>query len=236
MLALLCSAVVWVGAMAQDESDISKLQLGMQAGVGYVVTAGSLHDNFKGGVEFTAGLTADYSRVRLKADVSYCQPGFNNVNMWGLLDENGRDKQINANTSATQLSLGVQLGYKVWQGRRVSVTPAAGMFYSRYSWGLADITWDKDEEGKEFFKVNEQHDIAMGNVSWMASVDVDVKLHERVTTEPFFLNQRYSRLSTHLRISPWIAGGRLKDTAPSKKGVYAGITLRLTGFMQSLGF
>ncbi len=232
----LCCAVVALGAAAQDASDESKLSLGLQAGVGYMATLGDLHDNFKGGAEFTAGLTADYSRLRLKADVGYVQPSFNTANMFGLTDSQGRDAQINKNSSASQVSLGVQLGYKVWQGGRVSVTPAAGMFYTHYSWDVSNIEWKKDDAGQDYFNVTSAEDVSMGNVSWMASVDVDVKIHERTTTEPFFLNGRYSRLSSYVRITPWVAGGKLKDTVPSKSGVYAGVTLRLTGFMQSLGF
>lgn len=233
---LMCCAALALCAMAQDKSDESPLSLGMQAGLGYMTTTGALHDNFGGGVEFTAGLTADYNNLRLKADVAYCQPGFNNVNMFNIKDSEGRDAQINSKTNPTQLSLGIQAGYKVWHNRRFSITPAAGMFYSHYAWELDDIEWSKDDEGKDIFKVTDRHDVASGNVSWMASVDVDIKLHERVTTEPFFLNQRYSRLSTYLRVTPWVAGGKMKKTVPSVSGMYAGVTVRLTGFMQSLGF
>ncbi len=233
---LLCATALALGTAAQDASDVSKLQLGLQAGVGYMGTMGDLHDYFKGGAEFTAGLTADYSRLRLKADVSYVQPDFNAVNMFGITDDNGRDAQINKNSSASQVSLGVQLGYKVWQSGRVSVTPAAGMFYTHYSWDVSNIEWFKDDAGNDYFNVTSAEDVSMGKVSWMASIDVDVRIHQRNTTEPFFLNGRYSRLSSYVRITPWVAGGKLTDTNPSKSGVYAGITLRLTGFMQSLGF
>lgn len=232
----MCCAVLALCALAQDKSDESPLSLGMQAGVGYMTTVGKLHDNFGGGVEFTGGLTADYNKLRLKADVSFCQPGFNNVNMFDIKDSEGRDAQINSNTNPTQLSLGVQAGYKVWGNRRLSVTPAVGMYYTHYAWELDDIEWSKDDNGKDIFKITDRHDVASGNVSWMASVDVDIKLHERVTTEPFFLNQRYSRLSTYVRVTPWVAGGKLKKTVPSVSGMYAGVTVRLTGFMQSLGF
>lgn len=236
ILTTLACAALALCAMAQDESDISKLQLGMQAGVGYMTTLGDLNNNFGGGVEFTAGFTADYSKLRLKADLSYCQPKFNKTNMFDIKDEAGRDAQINSKTNPTQLSVGVQLGYKVWQNRRISVTPAAGVFYTHYAWDLSDIEWSKDDEGNDVFKVTDRHDVSSSNVSWMASVDVDIKLHERTTTEPFFLNHRYSRLSTYLRVTPWVAGGKLKKTVPSVSGMYAGVTVRVTGFMQSLGF
>ncbi len=237
ILCMLACAAMTIGAAAQDQSDISPLQLGLQGGVGYMTTTGSLNDDFGGAVNFTAGLTADYKRLRLKADFAFGQPKFNNPNLYGIKDpESGRDLQITGNSTASQVSLGVQLGYKVWQKGRLSITPAAGLFYTRYSFGLNDIKWEKDKEDKYYFLIQSSHDVSLGNTSWMASIDVDYRLGSRITKEPFFLNQRYSRLSTYVRVTPWVAGGNYKSVNPAVKGLYTGVTVRLTGFMQSLGF
>ena len=223
-------------AWAQDKSDESDLSLGIQGGVGYMTTTGSLNDDFGGCALFTAGLTADYKRLRFKADFDYGQPGFNNINMYNLKDEHGFDAQLNSHTNATRTQLGLQVGYKVWSNKRISVTPAAGVCYMRYSWKLDDVEWNKDDEGEWHFEVTDTHDTHLNKVSWTASVDVDIKLRDRTTTEPFFLNNRYSRLSTYLRITPWVAGGSFKELNPGVKGMYLGATVRVTGFMQSLGF
>lgn len=236
IFSLLCLAAMALCATAQDESDISPLALGLQGGVGYMTTVGSINDYLGGGASFTAGVTADYKRLRLKADVSFCQPKINNRNPFGVKDESGRDIQLSANSNASQTSLGLQLGYKVYDRGRISVTPSAGMFYTHFGYGLSDVEWKTDEHGVEYCIVTDSRDVAMNNTSWMASVDVDIRLGERNTTEPFFLNQRYSRLSTFLRITPWVAGGKVKLVEPGVNGVYVGATVRLTGFMRSLGF
>lgn len=232
----MCCVLLAAGATAQDKSDESDLSLGIQGGVGYMTTTGTISDTFGGGACFTGGLTADYKRLRLKADFAYCQPNLKNHNIFNIKDREGRDAQINSDANATQTMLGVQLGYKVFQNKRFSVTPAAGLFFTHYGWSLQDIEWDKDDKGEEFFKVKDLKPYKFNNASWMASIDIDIKLGEKKTLEPFFLNNRYSRLSTYLRITPWVAGARFNKIDPAIKGLYTGVTVRATGFMQSLGF
>lgn len=223
-------------ASAQDASDISPLALGLQGGVGYMTTLGNLNDDLGGGVDFTVGLTADYKKLRMKADVSFCQPKINNRNLFSVYDEKGRDAQLTTNSNASQTSLAVQAGYTVLERGRVSVTPAAGVFFTRYGMGISDVEWKTDDKGVDYCIISEARDMHTSNTSWIASVDVDIKLGERNTMEPFFLNNRYSRLSTCVRVTPWVAGGKLKTAVPALNGTYAGVTVRLTGFMRSLGF
>lgn len=236
ILAALLGAIVALCASAQDESDISALALGIQGGVGYVAPTGSLHNTLKGCAQFTAGITADYKRFRLKADFDYGQPGFKNENPYNIKEEHGFDGQIVGNNNATRTGLSVQLGYKVFSSGRISVTPAAGVYYTRLSYTLNDIKWKQDENEVWLFTITDSHDTHLGKTSWIASVDVDFKLYERNTLEPFFLNQRYSRLSTSLRVTPWVAGGKITEFDPSVNGLYVGATVRITGAMQSLGF
>lgn len=236
LLTIMCCAMLAMGAWAQDQSDESDLSLGIQGGVGGFVSTGTLKDNFGGAIDFTAGLTADYKRLRLKADFGYAQPSFKNYNIYDVKDEEGRDAQINNTTKPTQFMLGVQLGYKVWNNKRIAITPAAGMFMNHYSWILNDIEWSKNDKGEDVFKVTESHSTKLNSVSWMASVDVEIKLHEKFTTEPFMLNGRYSRLTSYLRITPWIGHARYNKCVPAVKGNYVGVTLRYAGFMRSLGF
>lgn len=236
IITLLCAAFAWMSATAQDKSDESPLSLGLQGGVGYMTTTGSLHNDMAGGATFSIGLTADYNRLRLKADFDYSQPNLRNRNIFSVFDENGKDAQLSTNSSATQTMLGVQLGYKVYSVKRLTITPAAGIFFTRYGWGLSDVEWKLDDKNNYYCIVTGNRDVHMSHVSWIASVDFDIKLGEKFTTEPFFLNQRYSRLSTCLRVTPWVAAGKLKDANPAASGLYLGATLRITGFMQSLGF
>lgn len=237
-MTLLCCVAVASAAWAQDKSDESPLVLGLQGGVGYTMTTGSLHDDIKGCALFSAGVTADYKRLRLKADFDYSQPSFNNSNLYNVKEEHGFDALINGNSNATQTALSLQLGYKVFSSRRVSITPAAGVYFSRLSWTLNEIKWqqDKDKDDVWYFEVTDSRDTRLNRTSWIASVDIDIKLGERLTTDPFFLNRRFSRLATGLRITPWIAAGKFKEFDPAVKGLYVGATVRITGTMQSLGF
>lgn len=236
LITLLCCTLVATAAWAQDKSDESDLVLGLQGGVGYAATTGSLHDAINGSAIFSAGVTADYKRLRFKADFDYSQPSFNNPNLYNKKDEHGFDAMINGNSNATQTALGLQLGYKVFASRRVSITPAAGVYFTRLSWTLNEIKWQQDKDDVWYFEVTDSHDKRMGKTSWIASIDIDIKLGERLTTDPFFLNHRYSRLGTSLRITPWLSGGKFKEFDPSASGLYIGATIRITGTMQSLGF
>ncbi|MCQ2287869.1 MAG: hypothetical protein MJZ74_02100 [Muribaculaceae bacterium] len=236
ILAVLVGAAMALCGVAQDKSDESPLSLGLQGGVGYMTTTGELNDYFGGAAVFTGGVTADYNRLRLKVDFDYGQPKVNNGNPFNVRNESGDDLQLVGNSNVSQVSLGAQIGYKVFGRGRVSVTPAAGVFYTRYGMTLNDVEWKKDDKGTPYVIVTGSRDAHLSNTSWIASVDVDIKLGEHITKEPFFLNQRYSRLSTGVRVTPWVAGGKVKCADPAASGVYCGVTVRVTGFMQSLGF
>ena len=235
-LALMCCATLAMAAAAQDESDISKFSAGIEGGIGYMATTGSLHHNFNGAVNFSLGLLADYNDLRAKFDVDYGQPGFNNPNFFNIKDEQGRDAQINSDANASQLGLSLQVGYKVIKAGRFTITPNFGVRYNRYSWKSNDIEWKKDEQEKEYFVITNTFGTKMSRFSWIASIDIDFKVHERNTTDPFFLNNRFSRLTTYIRLTPWISAGKLTTTDPAVSGLYVGATLRVAGFCRSLGF
>lgn len=204
---------------------------GIQAGLTAHATTGSLSDNFKGCVGFTAGFTADYQRLRLKADVTYGQPSFKNPNMYGVLDSQGRDAQINAKSNASHVGLSLQLGYTVARVGRLSITPCAGLYYSRYSWGVNDIEWVKNEDNQDVFHIIDRHDTSLGRASWMASLDVDVRLHDSYTD----LTGSQKRLRSSLRVTPWVTRLRHKAVVPQVSGMQVGVNLSYSGLLSSLG-
>ena len=203
---------------------------GLQAGVSAHITTSLLSDNFKGCVGFSGGLTADYARLRLKADVTYGQPSFKNRNMYAVMDEQGRDAQLNAVANATHVGLSAQVGYRLLRAGRLSVTPCAGVYYSRYSWKLNDIVWEQNEAGDDVFRIADTHGTALGRVSWVASVDLDVRLHDAYT-DMFGAQQR---LRSSLRVTPWVTHIRHSAVTPHVSGLQVGINVAYSGLLSSL--
>ena len=208
----------------------SRWSYGLQAGVAGHMTTGTLSDNFKGAIGFTGGLTADCDRLRLKADVTYCQPSFKNRNMYAVLDDQGRDAQLNAVANASHIGTSLQVGYTVARLGAVSLTPCAGLYYSHYSWKLNDIKWSKNEQGNDVFQVTDNHKTTQGRLSWIASVDVDIRLHDAYTD----LMGPQQRLRSSLRITPWVTHISHKSVVPSVKGMQLGISVAYSGLLSAI--
>lgn len=224
------SLLACAGAALAMAAQTSPWSYGIQAGVTAHTTTASLSDNFKGCVGFTAGVTADYNRLRLKADVTYGQPSFKNQNMYDVTDEKGRNAQINAAANASHLGAWAQVGYTVARMGRVSITPAAGLYYSRYSWRLNDIEWDTDEHGIDYFKVTDTHNTKQQRLSWIASLDVDIRLHDAYTD----VLGRQQRLRSSLRVTPWVTRIRHKSTQPSVSGMQVGVNVVYSGLLSNI--
>ena len=226
ILTMMSCLMMAVTAMAQQ----SPWSYGIQAGLTAHTTTSTLSDNFKGCVGFTAGITADWQRLRLKADVTYGQPSFKNRNMYSVFDAKGRDAQLNAVANASHVGLSAQVGYTVARMGRLSITPAAGLYYSRYSWRLNDIEWDTDEQGEEYFKVTDTHNTSQGRISWIASVDLDIRLHDAYTD----VLGTQQRLRSSLRITPWVTHISHKSVVPSVSGLQLGVNVVYSGLLSSL--
>ena len=200
ILAIVACVAMAMGMAAQT----SPWSYGIQAGVTAHTTTGSLSDNFKGCVGFTAGLTADYNRLRIKADVTYGQPSFKNRNMYAVVDDKGRDAQLNAVANASHLGTSLQLGYTVARLGRVSITPAAGLYYT--------------------------HHTTQGRLSWIASVDVDIRLHDAYTD----VLGTQQRLRSSLRVTPWVTSIRHKSVVPAVSGMQLGVNVTYSGLLSNI--
>jgi len=205
---------------------------GFQMGLGGILPTGSLNDDLKGCALFTCGLNAEYNRLRLKADLAYGQPSFKNENPYAVYDKQNRNAQLNATANPTLLGVGFQLGYTVWRQGKVSVTPMVGMCWNRLSWDLNDIKYEKDEEGIEkptIDKVTGTHESSFG---WMASVDIDIKLHGKLVDSPAGDGQ--ALYSSSVRISPFVTYAKYNNLNPSIKGACIGATLTYAGLLRLL--
>jgi len=229
VLALVCPTTL----SAQDNEQTA-WGYGFQVGVGGMLPTSSLGDDFKGCAVFVGGLQGEWHNLRLKADVTYGQPSFKNDNPYAVLDVQGRDAQLNGTASATLLGGAVQLGYTVLRAGKVSVTPCAGVFFNRVSWDLNDISWEKDDNGVEQPVISDVTDVHENSVSWMASVDVDIRLHSRFIDAP--LGSGTARYNSSLRISPFIAHASYSNLSPAVKGNFIGVTVSYSGLVQMLGY
>ena len=219
---------------AQDgESLYDGWGLGFQMGVGGVLPTGSLADDLKGCALFTGGLNAEYNRLRLKADVAFGQPSFKNDNPYAAYDDQVRDLQLNGTGNPTMLGLGLQAGYTVWRQGKVSVTPCVGVNFNRLSWDLNQIKYEKDDEGQERPSIDDVTHANENSLGWMASVDIDVKLHGKLVDYPFG-DDRQAHYTSMVRISPFIAHAGLKNFSPSVKGCCVGVTVTYAGLLHSI--
>ena len=206
---------------------------GFQVGVGGMVPAGSLSDDFKGSALFTGGLNVDYNRLRIKADVAYGQPSFKNENPYSVHDEQDRDLQLNATANPTLLGVGLQAGYTVWHQGKVSITPMLGMSWSRLSWEMNHIKYKADEDGVERPMIDAVSGVHENSVGWIASVDIDIRLHGKVVDYPWG-DDRQGHYVSSLRISPFVTHAKYSDFNPSVKGCCVGLTVSYAGLLRAL--
>lgn len=203
---------------------------GFHIGVGGMVPTGSLADDLKGCALFAGGLDVDYHRLRLKVDVAFAQPSFKNENPYAVYDDQNRNKQLNATANPTLLGYAGQLGYTVWQQGRISVTPMVGFSAGRLSWDINHIKYEKDDEGVERRMIEDVTGTHENTVGWMASVDVDIKLHGKLEA----LGDGQTHYTSSLRISPFVTRARFRDLNPSVKGCCVGLTISYAGLLRTL--
>jgi len=207
--------------------------IGFQLGVGGLLPTGSLADDLKGCVLFTGGLNAEYNRMRLKADVAYGQPSFKNANPYNVRDDQGRDLQLNASANPTLLGIGVQLGYTVWRHGRVSVSPMVGFDWHRLSWELNHIKYERDDEGQQRPVIDNVTATHEGGFGWIASVDIDIKLHGKLVDSPLGSDNQ-AHYTSSVRITPFVTRARYNGFNPAVKGICLGATVTYAGLLRLL--
>ena len=223
-----------VALCAQETGLLYKpLGVGFQVGVGGLLPTGSLADEFKGCALFTAGVNFDYNRLRFKIDLSYGQPSFKNENPYAVIDEQGRNAQLNATANPSLFGAAFQLGYTVWRQGRLPVTPAVGIAASRLSWDLNHIKYEKDDEGIERPKIDDVTGTHQNNFSWVASVDFDIKLHGKLVDYPAG-DGNQAHYTSSVRISPFVTHAKFSDFNPSVKGCCVGVTISYAGLLRAL--
>jgi len=229
LLAMLTLAPAAVSGQ-DSESLYNGWGFGFQVGAGGLLPTGSMGDELKGCALFTGGLNVEYDRLRLKAAVSYGQPSFNNENPYAVRDSEGRNIQLNATANPTLLATGVQLGCTVWQGGKVSVTPAVGLSASRLSWDINHIKYEKDDDGIERPMIEDVTATRENTLGWLASVDIDIRLHGKLVDRPAGDGQAH--YTSSLRITPFVTHGRYGRLIPAASGCCLGVTVSYAGLLR----
>lgn len=223
-----------VATSAQETGALYKpLSVGFQVGVGGLLPTGSLADEFKGCALFTAGINLDYNRLRFKIDLSYGQPSFKDDNPYAVIDEQGRNAQLNATANPSLFGTAFQLGYTVWHHGRLSITPVVGFIASRLSWDLNHIKYEKDDEGIERPIIDHVTSTHHNNFSWVAGVDFDIKLHSKLIDYPTG-NGNQAHYTSSVRISPFVTHAKFNDFNPSARGCCVGVALSYAGLLRAL--
>jgi len=207
--------------------------LGFQVGAGGIFPSGSLSDDFKGCALFTAGINGEYNRLRVKADFAYGQPSFKTPNPYSVIDEQGRDLQLNASSNPALVGLGVQVGYTVLRLGKVSLTPMLGLSWNHMTWNLNHIKYKTDDQGEERPVIDNVTGTSQSSVGWMASVDIDIRLHGKVVDHPLSSSGQ-GHYASSLRISPFVTHVKCSDLVPPVKGCCVGLTVSYAGLFHSI--
>lgn len=215
----------------EAESLYNSWGLGFQVGAGALLPTGSLADDLKGCALFTGGLNGEYNRLRFKADLAYGQPSFKNENPYSIIDSQGRNIQLNATANPTLLGVGLQLGCTVCRVGKVSITPMVGMNWNRLSWELNHIKYELDDEGKERPVIENVTATHESSVGWMASVDIDIKLHGKLVDNPLG-DDSQAHYASSLRVSPFVTYAKYGNLNPQGKGACVGVTVTYAGFLR----
>lgn len=210
---------------------------GLYLGLGGSFATKYINNYFGNCVTFTAGITVSYKRVALKADVAYGQPSFKNRNVFGAkvttADGVVRDAQGPMNNCATLLSVGAAVGFTVVDSDRIAITPYAGVYWSGYSWNMANLDWVYNDEKREYVsKVKNTVSAQINNVGWQAGVDFDIKLHRYVSSTPLLFSGQREQYTSSLRITPFVMYSDYKKIAT--KGYHLGVAVTYSGIARAL--
>ncbi len=210
---------------------------GLYAGAGYSAPTSGLNDNFGGNFLFQIGAVGTYDRFQLKTDVQFGQPGYRNSNILGApdFDDLGHASQVNSSSSASFFAWSLQVGYKVYEKGRFAVTPNAGVYFTKYSWNVNNLSWEKNDDGEYEATVQTTQSAKLSNLGFIASVDVDYTFSTTKVKNPFTGNGD-NQLKQSIRFTPFVAYAKYDKCSPSVKGAFVGITVNYLGLLHSLGF
>lgn len=210
---------------------------GIYLGGGYSVTTPSLNDNFGGCFLFQVGAVGTYKGFQLKTDVQFGQPGYRNDNIFNTpaYDEQGHPAQVNGNSSASFFAWSLQLGYKVYSQGRFGVTPNVGLYYSKYSWNLENLKWEKNEEGEYVPEHIGTESAKLSSLGVIGSLDIDYTFSTTKMKNPF-TGSGDNQFKQSIRFSPFVAYSKYDKCNPTVSGAFVGMTINYTGLLHALGF
>jgi len=85
----------------------------------------------------------------------------------------------------------------------------------------------------EYFRVKQVSDVHESKLGWMASIDVDIKLHSKLVDAPFA--EGNAHYTSSLRISPFVAHAGY-GLSPAVSGNYVGLTISYAGMLRWLNY
>lgn len=223
-----------MGAPSAPSMSASDFSYGIFIGLGGLFPTGDISDYFNGCFTFTAGLTGGYKDLKLKALIEYGQPSFDEPNVFGEYDSSGRDAQSSINTYASMVGVSASIGYSVVNTKRFALTPHVGFYWSNYGWNVANLEWSYSSEDQKYVaNTVSTEKKSLRDFSWMAGVDFDIKIHTYVSNTPFLFGQR-ERLTSMVRITPYIAHASYSKLNPAMGGCHIGFTVAYVGIAQAL--
>ena len=168
-----------------------------------------------------------YDRAVAKFSAFYGQPKIKRLNIMDIENQQITDKYA----SLTNLALTV--GYKIVDTRRIAITPMVGGAWNNLRWNVGNYEWD-EEKSEPLLTSTQSYSIT--HFSWYATIDIDIKLHSRVTSTSLFGSKKREQVVSSVRISPYITRNVYDEPQPQLRGVQAGFTVAYNVDLRSLGF
>lgn len=203
----------------------SPLMYGLFVGTGPRWTAGRLSHYFSWAWDFTFGAQLSWRRVYLEGTISFASPTLRKPD---LVAAGGPDLKFRANVkSANYTAIGFNLGYTVYRGDAVSITPFAGAKWTKYSWTARPL--ETDINGNEVMGAP-QHSFSLKDFNIDFGCNIDWRFSTAIVTS----GTRRQALMSSLRLTPYAIRGVYSSAVPSFNGWQLGLMIAYSATVRPL--
>ena len=215
-----------------DEMVPNDWSVALNFGVAPVFFSSNMKDHFKNAIGFHIGLAGGYKSVRLAFDATYAQPGYRSETFFKR-DEKNRPVHGNSATSSSMPHLALMLGYNIYNGSRLAITPYAGVAFNSIRWNIDNYSYTVDPEDPEKYiqHIDSTDRHKLSSVNWKVAVDFDIRLSRSVSKKRTVFNSEYEQLNVGLKISPFISqvgfNQTIYDEPFNSKGLMFGVSINL---------
>lgn len=206
---------------------MSDFYYGLYIGTGPRWTLGRLNEYFSWAWDFTIGANLGWSRWMLEGSVTFASP---TIKKKSLMTKTAGDDKFHANVkNANYSAYGINLGFSVVKTRHISVTPFAGVMWTRYSWTSRPLVDDPEGSGELVMGMPQKH---MKLTDF--NIDFGINFDWHFNTFTMGTNASRQALTSSLRVTPYAVRGVYSDAKPSFGGWQLGLRIAYSASARKL--